>query len=162
MKNIVLVGFMGTGKSAIGRRLAKELKLKYVNTDEIIEEQERRPISEIFAKEGEPYFREIEKKVVREVSSMDGVVIATGGGVVLDSGNMENLAKCGVIICLNASPEVILERTKRYTLLNIPDPLARIKELLKERDPYYKKADFQVDTTDKRLEAVVKEIEGLV
>jgi len=92
------------------------------------------------------------------------VVIAAGGGVVLDNENIENLKANGVIICLNATPEDILERTKSYThrpLLNVPDPLGKIRELLEKRAPYYKKADYEIDTSGKTLDEVLKEIKGI-
>lgn len=165
MKNVVLVGFMGTGKTAIGKRLAHQLKMKYISTDDIIEEKERRPIAEIFAKEGEPYFRKAEKEVVREVSGMDNVIIAAGGGVVLDNENLKNLKVKGILICLNAAAEDILERTKRYThrpLLNVPDPLGKIRELLAERGPYYRRADYQVDTSGKGADRVADEIRRII
>ena len=79
MRNIILFGFMGTGKNATGRRLARKLNMKYVSTDDIIEEKEKRPITDIFAKDGESYFRSVEKEVVREASAKEGLVIATGG-----------------------------------------------------------------------------------
>jgi len=164
MKNIIFVGFMGTGKTAIAKRLARRLKMKYISTDDIIEEREKRPINKIFTKDGEPYFRRIEKEVVKEASSMKNVVIAAGGGVVLDNENIENLKANGVIICLNATPEDILERTKSYThrpLLNVPDPLGKIRELLEKRAPYYKKADYEIDTSGKTLDEVLKEIKGI-
>ena len=165
MKNIVLVGFMGTGKTAVAKRLAHELKMKYIATDDIIEKREKKPVNDIFANDGEPYFRKVEKEVVENVSSMSGVVVATGGGVVLDNENMENLRKNGVVISLNATPEEILERTKSYAhrpLLNVPDPLGKIKELLKERAPYYEKADYQVDTSGKALKGIVEEVKGII
>ncbi len=161
MKNIVLVGFMGTGKTVVGKRVARKLKMKYVSTDDIIEAKEKRTITDIFAKDKEPYFRKVEKEAVKYASSMDNVVIAAGGGVVIDNENVENLKKNGVLICLNATPEEILERTKNYAhrpLLNIPDPLGKIKELLQKRTPYYKRADYQVDTSGKSLDEIVSEI----
>lgn len=161
MKNIVLVGFMGTGKSVVGKRLAKELKMRFVNTDDIIEEREKRPIAEIFAKSGEPYFRNIEKEVVSEVSALDNAVIAAGGGAVLNEENIANLKKRGIVICLNASPEAVYERTKKYKtrpLLNVPDPVAKIKELMTSRAPFYAKADYQIDTSGKLVHDVVKEV----
>lgn len=164
MKNIALVGFMGTGKTAVARRIAKELCMNYRSTDEIIETREKRPIRDIFAEEGEPYFRKIEKEVVKEVSSMDNAVIATGGGVVLDNENMDNLKKNGIVICFTASAEEILKRTKTYAnrpLLNVPDPLRKIKEMLKIRAPYYKKADYEIETSGKKLEEVVDEVKKI-
>lgn len=164
MKNIVLVGFMGTGKNVVGKRLARSLKMKYVSTDDIIEQKEKRAIKDIFASDGEPYFRKVEKEAVKEVSSMKNTVIAAGGGAVLDSENIENLKRGGILICLNATPEDILERTKSYThrpLLNVPDPLGKIRELLERRSPYYAKADYQVETSGKDLDKIVEEIKGI-
>jgi shikimate kinase len=164
MKNIVLVGFMGTGKSVVGKRLAKELKMKFISTDDIIEEREKRPIAEIFAKSGEPYFRGVEKEAVREVSGFDNVVIAAGGGAVLNEENMANLREKGVVICLNATPEAIYERTKKYRtrpLLNVADPVAKIKELMNARAPFYAKAEYQIETTGKSVSEVAKEIINL-
>jgi len=165
MKNVVLVGFMGTGKTVIAKRLARRLKMRYISTDDIIEERENRPISDIFAKDGEPYFRNVEKRVVKEVSSMSNVVVAAGGGAVIDEENLRELKKSGVVICLNATPGEILERTKGYAhrpLLNVPDPLSKIRELLGARDPYYKKADYQIDTSGRTRDAVVGEIVRLL
>ncbi|MCM8782440.1 MAG: shikimate kinase [Candidatus Omnitrophica bacterium] len=161
MKNIVLVGFMGSGKSAVGKRLSRQLKMKFVSTDDIIEEREKRPIREIFEKCGEPYFRNIEKEIVKEVSNFDNVVIAAGGGVVLDGENMSNLRKKGIIICLTATPEIIYERTKsdkHRPLLNVVNPVARIRQLLDYRAPFYAKADYQIDTSNKSIEEVAEEI----
>ncbi|MBI4335129.1 MAG: shikimate kinase [Candidatus Omnitrophica bacterium] len=161
MKNIVLVGFMGTGKSVVGKRLAKALKMRFVSTDDLIEEKQKRPISEIFESSGEPYFRSVESEVVREASDFDNTVIAAGGGVVLNEENMANLRKRGVIICLNAPPEIVYERTKKYKhrpLLNVDDPVAKIKELMEKRRPFYAKADYQVDTSDMTVDEVVKKV----
>ena len=91
MKNIVLLGFMGTGKTAVAKRLADELKMKYISTDDIIEAREKRSINDIFAEDGESYFRKVEREAVKDVSSEDGAVIAAGGGVVLDAENLKNL-----------------------------------------------------------------------
>ena len=165
MKNIVLVGFMGTGKTAVGKRIAGILKLKYVSTDDIIEAKEARPINEIFAKDGEGYFRKREKEAVKDASLMKGVVIAAGGGVVLDDENVKLLKETGILVSLKATAEEILERTKNCThrpLLNCTDPLGKIRELLKKRAPYYKKADWSVNTSGKTVNQVAREIIGIV
>jgi shikimate kinase len=161
MKNIVLIGFMGTGKSVVGKRLAKELKMRFVSTDDIIEKRERRAIAKIFEESGEPYFRNIEREVVKEASALDNVVIAAGGGVVLNEENMINLKANGTIVSLSASPQVIYERTKKYKtrpLLNVPDPVAKIKELMEARTPFYKRADYQIDTSNKTVAEIAREI----
>jgi len=159
--NIVLTGFMGTGKSKIGKRLATELRMGYLDTDELIEEREKDSISAIFKKKGEEYFRRLETKVVKEVALLDNFVISTGGGVVLREGNIRLLKKNAFIVCLFASPEVILKRTEgneNRPLLEMNNQKKRIEELLAFRKPYYEKADFSVDTSALDSEGVVEEI----
>jgi len=161
MKNIVLVGFMGTGKSVVGKRLAKELKMRFISTDDIIEDMEKRPIAEIFAKSGEPYFRKVEKEVISQAADSENVVIAAGGGAVLDEENIAILKKKGIVVCLNAAPEAVYERTKKHKhrpLLNVDDPVSKIKELMDKRAPYYAKADYQINTSGMSVPEVVKEI----
>ncbi len=161
MKNIILVGFMGTGKTAVGKELAKKLKMKFIDIDDIIEKREGMEISDIFEQKGEPYFRDVEKKVAREVSKQSNLVIAAGGGVVINEENVKNLKSNGIMICLNASPDKILERTKRYThrpLLNVPEPSKRVWELLAKRAQYYARADYQIDTTNLTIDEVVQKI----
>ena len=165
MKNIVLLGFMGTGKSVVGKRLARELGAKFVNTDDLIEEREGLTINDIFARSGEPYFREVEAAVVREVAGRQGSVISTGGGVVLNEENLAALRAGGVLFCLNATPEEIYARTRRHAhrpLLQVPDPVAKIRELLAARAPLYAKADHQIDTNGKTAGVVAKEIIALL
>lgn len=161
--NIVLVGFMGTGKTAAGKLLTEKTGMKYISTDELIEHKERRSINDIFKKSGEPYFRRVEKEVVKKVAELDKFIIDAGGGVVLDKENIQNLKRNGKIICLAAAPEVILERTKRYyhrPLLNTKNPKEKIEELLKFRAPFYAQADVTIDTTNLTLDEVVQEIEN--
>lgn len=163
--NIVLIGFMGTGKSAVGKELAKQLKVRFVSTDDIIEEKEKRTIAKIFEKSGEPYFRKIEKEVIKEAVALDDVVIAAGGGAVLDEENMANLKKRGTIFCLTATPETIYKRTKNYKhrpLLNVADPIAKIKELMEKRSSFYARADHQVDTCQKSVKEVAEEIKQVL
>ena len=161
MENIVLVGFMGTGKTVVANRVAEKLKMRYVNLDNIIEEKEGRPIREIFIKDGEKYFREAEKAATKEVSVGRGLVIATGGGVVMDSENVENLKKNGVMICLTADPEIILKRTahmKHRPLLDVDDPEAKIRELLAYRESYYRRADYTINTSSLTISEVVDRV----
>ena len=165
MKNIVLVGFMGTGKTVVARRLAKRLKVKYISVDEMIVEREGKPIKDIFAQRGEGRFRKVESQVVREVAGMKGVVVDAGGGVVLNEENVKRLKSTGTLVCLLARPEVILDRTKKHAhrpLLNVPDPMAKIKELLEIRAPHYAKADYHIDTSDKSIDEVVEEVAGKI
>ncbi len=163
MKNIALVGFMGTGKSTIAALLAKKLQAGYVDLDEKIEEKEGMKIVDIFSQKGESYFRKVEKDIVAEISLNEGKIIACGGGVVLNEENVKNIKKSGFMICLEAAPEVILKRTENYKhrpLLNVDDPESKIKELLKKRKPYYSKADYTVDTSRLSAQEVVAEILG--
>src|SRR3989338_2621837 len=108
MKNIVLVGFMGTGKTAVAKALCRRLKMRYISTDALIEKNQKRPIAEIFAKDGEEYFRRVEADAVRDVSALQGAVIDAGGGGVIKEENIKLLKKSGTIVCLTASGDVIL------------------------------------------------------
>ena len=161
MENIVLVGFMGTGKSAAGKKLAEKLHRDFLELDDMIEKKEGMSITDIFEKKGEPYFRMVEKEVVKEASHRKNIVISAGGGSIVDEENFKNLKHSGKIICLKASPDTILKRTqglKTRPLLNIPDPKKKIEELLKKREPYYNKADFSVNTDNISIERVIEEI----
>lgn len=161
MKNIILVGFMGTGKTTIAAKLSHRLKMTYVSIDNLIEKREKCTINEIFTKSGEEYFRDVETEVVRDVAEMENVVVDTGGGVVLRDRNMELLRSSGMIICLTADPAVIMERTKKYKhrpLLNVEDPKRKIMELLKTRAPLYAKADHSIDTGSLTVRQVVEKI----
>jgi len=159
--NIVLTGMMGTGKTAVGKKLAQKLNMKYIGTDEIIEKDVGMSIPKIFHRKGEPYFRDVETKAVKCVAMLDNFVIDTGGGVVQRSENMEELERNGTIICLTASPEVILKRTSKTNyrpLLNVDDPVSEVKKLLKRRKKFYKRCNRMIDTSDKGIEEVVDEI----
>lgn len=161
-KNIVIVGFMGTGKTEVGNLLAKKLSLNFVDTDKLIEEREKDRIVRIFQVKGERYFRKVEEEVIEEVSKMKKCVIATGGGAIVSEKNYENLKKNGIIICLTATPEEIYKRTipkkDRPLLMKSKNVIETIKELLEMRKPYYSKADYTIDTTNKKIEEVVEEI----
>jgi shikimate kinase len=160
-KNIVLTGFMGAGKSTVGRRLANALKRNMVDTDDMIEREAGMGIPEIFAKHGEDYFRDIEEKIVAKASSLKNHVIVTGGGVVLREKNIQNLRRNGVIIYLHASPEVIYARVKNQThrpLLQVKDPMGKIRELLEFRAPFYANNDYTIDTSSLTVEEVVDEV----
>jgi shikimate kinase len=151
MKNIVLTGFMGTGKSSTGKLLAYRLGKSFVDIDKQIEKKMGMTIPDIFANLGEEFFRAKEHEIVAHVSRYKNAVIATGGGVVLNARNMECLRERGIIICLTASPEVILERTSRKPtrpLLQCENPRQVIVELLAKRQPFYDQADYQVDSSN--------------
>ena len=156
--NIVLVGFMGTGKTSIGRRLSTQLRMRYVDTDDIIERDSGRSISDIFAEDGEPTFRELESEAVRKVSKLYNYVISTGGGVVLKEENMVELKRNGIIFCLTATAEEIYRRVQHQShrpLLQTADPLMKISTMLEERHPYYAKADYTVETTGRSFGEVM-------
>lgn len=167
MRNVVLFGFMGTGKTAAGKELARRLRMKFVDMDSVIEEKEACTISEIFAEKGEKRFRELEAETANALSRREGLVIATGGGVVLNEANVDALQSSGTGICLTASPEVIYQRVKSEShrpLLDIDDPLERIKSLLRYRAPFYARVRYKIDTSalplDGVVEAVLKIVEG--
>ncbi len=164
-KNIVLTGFMGTGKTSVGTRLAKDLGYAFVDTDELIEADQKITITEIFSTFGEPYFRDVEARLIRQVLEGEKQVVSTGGGAVIRDENREAFRKGGLTICLEARAEVIYDRIRHEThrpLLHAPDPLAKIKELLAARDRYYRQADIVIDTSDKTVEDVLNEIKDKV
>ncbi len=162
MKNIVLVGFMGTGKSAVGELLAKRLKRPFVDLDRQIERQTGRSVPQIFAEQGEEAFRKLEAQAVQKITAESSQVIATGGGVLLNDSNVEALKRNGLVICLTARPEIISKRTlaslPSRPLLNGPNPKDRVEELLTLRAPFYAKADKTIDTSDRSIREVVEEI----
>jgi len=161
MKNIYLVGFMGTGKSAVGKKLAARLNARFLDLDTLIEEKEKRKIVDIFAKAGEPYFRKLEKEALKEVSCKDGEVVACGGGIVLDQENITLMKNTGTMICLSARPEVILERVKGHKhrpLLNVEDREKKITEILEARQALYNSAHISIDTSDLNVKEVLEKI----
>ncbi len=164
-KNIVLIGFMGSGKSMVSNRLAEILRRDVVSIDTLIEKREKRSIPVIFKESGEAYFRAREREVVREVSARKSVIIDCGGGVVLDPANIRDLKRNGVVFFLCASAETIYQNIKGHEhrpLLNVPDPKAKIRELVKERKPLYEQADHTVETDHKTLDQVCAEIVDLL
>ena len=161
MRNIYLVGFMATGKTSVGKELARMTKMRFLDLDEFIELKEKRTISDIFAKEGEPYFRKIEKRALKQVSKEKNFVVACGGGIVLDEDNVKIMKQTGVMICLTASPEIILKRASAFThrpLLNVEDPKKQVDLLLKMRSPFYAKADKCIDTSGLSMKQVADKI----
>ena len=162
MRNLILVGFMGTGKSAVGKLLARRLNRSFVDLDRKIERDAGRPIPQIFAEGGEASFREREARAVKEAVELKNHVIATGGGVMLREENITLLKKCGRLICLTASADAILQRTlatlSSRPLLAGHEPRQRVEELLKLRAPFYAQADVTIDTSDKSVDQVVEEI----
>jgi shikimate kinase len=160
--NIVLIGFMGTGKSVVGRRLAAGLDRCFVDTDEQIAAAAGRTIPEIFSVEGEAGFRERETAVLRSLTGISSTVIATGGGIMGRDENVALLRQIGPLVCLTARPEVILARTHpwedRPLLAGVAEPAVAVDCLLRERASRYAMADLMIDTSDLTVEQVVDEI----
>lgn len=150
--NLYLVGFMGTGKTTIGRAVAYRLKYQLFDSDHEIEREEGRSIPEIFEQEGEPHFRGLERKFMEIGHPREKCVVACGGGLVVQPGMLSFLREKGVVICLHASIETVLTRTstnRNRPLLNVDDPRERIKALYAEREPIYKRAGTVI-LTDQR------------
>lgn len=161
MKNIVLTGFMGTGKTVVSKIVAERLKKQRLRLDDMIEWKVGKPISEIFEQDGEAYFRKVESEMVASASKDKDVIIDAGGGAIINEVNFKRLKEHGIIFCLTASVDAILERTKHYIhrpLLNIADPEKKISKLLEQRQKFYQKADYTIDTTNLTPEEVADKI----
>ncbi|MBI4284795.1 MAG: shikimate kinase [Chloroflexi bacterium] len=160
--SIALVGFMGTGKTAVGQVLAQKTGKQFVEMDALIVQKAGKPIPDIFQQEGEIAFRELEISVTKELAGKKDVVIACGGGVVLNRINIDRLKQEAVIVYLTASPGAILKRTASDTgrpLLNVADRAAKTREILRFRKPFYERAaDITVDTTKLGIEDVAEQI----
>jgi len=161
-KNLFLIGPMGAGKSAVGRQLAKLLHMHFIDSDDEIEDRTGVDIPFIFEKEGEAGFRKREAKAIDELSQKEGVVLATGGGAVVDTGNRSALGARGYVVYLYTSVEQQLARTQKgreRPMLNNGDRLETLTGLMETRDPLYREiADLVVDTDGRRVQAVAKEI----
>ena len=152
---------MGTGKSSVGRLLARQLHFVFIDTDEVIESRLQRPISAIFAEKGESAFRECERQVVSELMSQRKTVVSTGGGLGADPANLALLKQHSLVICLWASPETIWQRVRSQThrpLLQDADPLAKIQRLLAERKSIYAEADVLVNTERRSVYEVAQQV----
>ena len=165
MKNIILIGFMGSGKTAAGRKVASKLKMGFFDMDAIIEKREKKKIKEIFNTEGEPYFRELEKNFINGLKNLKNILVSTGGGVVKDKKNIKALRKLGTVIYLDAGLETIANRLKkdgakkRPLLAGKGDLLKKIEQILKPRVRLYRDcAHIVVDTSKKSLNEVVDNI----
>jgi shikimate kinase len=161
LNNIYLIGFMGAGKTSVGRILAKSLKMGFVDIDERIEKELGMTISQIFSKRGEDYFRDAETKILRTISGNKEQVIATGGGIVLRDENWDTMREKGVTVYLRAPIEVLWNRIEHNTtrpLLQVEDPLKKAVELLSRRIPLYERADLVIDTENLTPHEVALEI----
>lgn len=158
--NLVLVGFMGAGKSAVGRPLARRLGRCFVETDDMIVAKEGRPIPEIFALRGEPYFRALETEALELLRLKHGEVIATGGGLPCRDGAMEALRALGTVIWLTADLDTLHRRASRAGGRPMLESRSReeVTALLRQREPYYGQAHLTVDTAELGVDAVVNRI----
>lgn len=166
MNNIVLIGFMACGKSTIGTLLAKRLGYKLVDTDEEIVKEQKKSINDIFAQEGEAYFRKLETQMVEKMcEELEGCVISTGGGLPITKGNDAILKRLGTVIYLTVTKETVLERIKGDTTrpLLAEDARERTQKLLEYRKPIYEMAaDYSVKTDGRDVEDIVEEIMKIV
>jgi len=161
MRNIALIGFMGTGKTSVGLCLASALRWEFIDTDSLIEQKMGMSIPEIFQQLGEKRFRSEEKMVVEEVADKDNQVISTGGGVVLNKDNITCLHRSSVLICLKADPQIIFKRVGKDSsrpLLAGKDPIKNIIKLLETRESYYQCADLYIDTSEITIERTAEKI----
>src|ERR1041385_4012429 len=161
IRNLALIGFMGTGKSSVGRLVASNLHFTFLDTDDVIEARAGAAIAEIFKHQGEPAFRMMESRIVEELKRRDKTVISTGGGLSVNEENMASLKTHALTVCLGASPEKILHRVKDQAhrpLLNEADPLAKIRLLLAEREKFYRQADVLINTEFRSLREVAQQV----
>ncbi len=152
---------MGTGKSSVGRILADQLTFHFLDTDELIEERTGKSINQIFAQFGEQTFRDLEKDLLKELSTREQLVISTGGGLAANDENLASLKKHSLVVCLWASPEAIFERVRNQQhrpLLQTPNPLEKIKELLAKREVFYRQADVLVNTERRSLKEIAQHV----
>ena len=160
-KNIILTGFMASGKTVVSNRLGELLEREVFSIDSIIEKKEGKEIVDIFNESGEAYFRKAEKEVIREISKKEGIIVDCGGGVVLDKENIDYLSKNGIMFFLSAPPTLIHARIKgkeNRPLLNVQDPLDAIKKLMALRQPLYACANYVIKVDGKTIDHVCEEI----
>jgi shikimate kinase len=148
MQNIVLVGFMGTGKTTVGKLISEKTGMPLLDMDSLIVERAGKSINEIFAEDGEPHFRSLERALTQELSVKEGLIISTGGGIVLNPDNIADFEKNGLVVCLLASAETVLERVRHDSArpLLAGDKETKIIELLETRKPLYEAINHKIDT----------------
>ena len=149
MKNIVLVGFMGSGKTTVGKLIAEQTGMPLLDMDSMIVERTGKSINQIFADEGEAHFRQLERELVKELSAKQGQIISTGGGIVLNPDNIADFEKTGLVVCLLVDKETVLERIQHDTSrpLLAGDKAARIIEILTARKALYESITHKIDTS---------------
>jgi len=162
IQQVVLVGLPGSGKSTVGRQLARRLDLPFSDSDHVIEQRIGCSIRDFFSREGEQAFRDVEESVIAELAVGGEGVVATGGGAVLREANRQNLRKAGQVIYLRSSPEEVHRRVRHdrnRPLLQVDDPLGRLRDLYKERDPLYRAtAHFAIETGRPSVQTLVNMI----
>ena len=164
MNNIVLIGFMGCGKTTVGIKLSYHMRMAFLDTDKLIEKEQEKEITEIFAQDGEAYFREMETQLLEElIETESGKIISTGGGLPVQAKNRPLLKKLGTVVYLKVKPETVYERLKdddKRPLLQCEDPLQRIRTLMAQRESAYADAaDVIVQVDGKDFDTIIKEIE---
>jgi shikimate kinase len=160
-RNIVLIGFMGSGKSSVGQLVAAQLHFQFLDTDALIEARAGHSIGEIFSREGEAAFRAWENQVVEELAGLERTVIATGGGLGANPEHLSSLKRHALVVCLWASPEVIWRRVHNQThrpLLQDPNPQEKIRQLLAAREPVYKQADVLLNSGLRSIREVAHQV----
>ncbi|MBU3955156.1 shikimate kinase [bacterium] len=159
--NIALTGMMGSGKTSVGKLLAAKLGMKFFDMDTQIEKAAKKKIKDVFAEDGEVVFRKMERELVKCVCLLDGLVISTGGGTVLNHANIADLKKNGKIVYLKAKPEILFERIKKEKtrpLLDAEDPLAELRRIYGKRKKLYADCDLFIETAKKKSEEICGEI----
>lgn len=165
MKTITLIGMMGSGKSTIGKLLSERLNIKNIDIDSLIEQNEKREISNIFKDDGERYFRKIEKETIKSNFSDSNLIISLGGGAFEDILTRELLLKSSTVIYLKTSPKVVFERIKNNTnrpLLNNQMTIERIQAIISKREKNYELANITILTDNKKPDRIVEEILGVI
>ncbi len=159
--NLALIGFMGTGKTSVGKLVADQLHFDFLDTDELIQSRTGRTIADIFNRDGEAAFRQLERSIVEELSTRQKTVISTGGGLPTNPENLSTLKTHALVVCLWSSPDKIWERVRHQShrpLLHGAEPQKKIRELLAAREPFYKQADVLVNTDIRSLREVAQQV----
>ncbi|MCS7089883.1 MAG: shikimate kinase [Verrucomicrobiota bacterium] len=157
IRNLTLIGFMGSGKTSVGRLVAAQLGFEFLDTDDMIAAEVGMSIPEIFRREGEAGFRQLERQIVRKLEDRCQTVISTGGGLPTYDDHLERLKRHSLVVCLWASAETLYQRVRHHDhrpLLQTPDPLGRIRQLLAQREPWYRQADVLVQTEQRSIREV--------